>query len=153
MKIFAPLSATINQLLAMGHGPKERKQAKVLPNIKKGSKTLASNYRPISLTSQIYMIFESIMCEQMIEHLNRNPLTNNTQCGPVASHGHPIFLDRVTQSVNECQNIVVVCMDFEKNFDKVPHRRLMQKIRAYDIDGSVAWWIHSWLKILCGNHN
>ena len=36
-------------------------------------------------------------------------------------------------------------LDFAKAFDKVPHQRLLAKIKAAGIDGHVATWIASWL--------
>ena len=63
--ISAPLSAIMKRSLATGHVPHEWKQANVCPIFKKGNKGWASNYRPVSLTSQICKIFERIMCEQI----------------------------------------------------------------------------------------
>ena len=52
VEISAPLSAIMRRPL--------RKQVNVCPIFKKGSKALASNYRRVSLTSQICKIFERI---------------------------------------------------------------------------------------------
>ena len=40
----------------------------------------------------------------------------------------------------------VVYLDFQKAFDKVPHLRLLNKIKAYGITGDVLRWIGEWLK-------
>ena len=32
-----------------------------------------------------------------------------------------------------------VFLDFQKAFDKVPHKRLLKKIRAHGVGGSVDW--------------
>jgi len=34
----------------------------------------------------------------------------------------------------------------EKAFDKVPHRRPIQKLKAHGIEGLVVNWVESWLK-------
>ena len=39
----------------------------------------------------------------------------------------------------------VVFLDFRKAFDKVPHKRLMRKVRDLGIQGNVAAWIENWL--------
>ena len=39
----------------------------------------------------------------------------------------------------------MVIMDFEKAFDKVPHRRLLAKIHNYGIGGRLLKWIESFL--------
>ena len=39
----------------------------------------------------------------------------------------------------------LIIMDFAKAFDKVPHRRLLYKLRYYGIRGTTLEWITSWL--------
>ena len=39
----------------------------------------------------------------------------------------------------------VIYLDFRKAFDKVPHKRLMVKVRAYGIGGKIWDWIDDWL--------
>ena len=39
----------------------------------------------------------------------------------------------------------VVYLDFQKAFDKVPHCRLLTKVRALGIDGEIVSWIERWL--------
>jgi len=40
----------------------------------------------------------------------------------------------------------VIFLDLAKAFDKVLHVRLMNKVRAHGIDGSISNWIENWLK-------
>jgi len=39
----------------------------------------------------------------------------------------------------------VICLDFQKAFDKVPHRRLLRKLEAYGIKGGLLMWINNFL--------
>ena len=39
-----------------------------------------------------------------------------------------------------------VFIDFSKAFDKVPHRRLVEKIRGHGIEGNMLLWITNWLE-------
>ena len=39
----------------------------------------------------------------------------------------------------------LIQMDFAKAFDKVPHKRLLYKLRWYDITGNIHRWIKSFL--------
>jgi ribonuclease P/MRP protein subunit RPP40 len=39
----------------------------------------------------------------------------------------------------------VVYLDFAKAFDKVPHERLVKKIRAHGVCGKLLAWVKSWL--------
>ena len=38
------------------------------------------------------------------------------------------------------------CLDFMKAFDKVPHKRLLEKVKSYGIDGDILAWIRSFLE-------
>ena len=55
-----------------------------------------------------------------------------------------MFLDTVTDHVdnNDC---VVIFLDFAKAFDKVPHRRLLDKLLSHGIGGKVWGWLREWL--------
>ena len=47
--------------------------------------------------------------------------------------------------VDEGKAVDIVYLDFKKAFDKVPHRRLLTKVRACGVAGQVANWIANWL--------
>ena len=49
---------------------------------------------------------------------------------------------------SECDRsraVDVVFLDFRKAFDRVPHKRLMRKVRALGIQDNAAAWIENWL--------
>ena len=48
-------------------------------------------------------------------------------------------------SVDSGLPIDTLYLDFTKAFDKVPHRRLLVKLNAHDIDGVILEWIRIWL--------
>jgi len=60
--------------------PLEEK-ANVTPIFKKGNKFQPSNYRPISLTSQVVKFIESIIKEQLWEFLDQSQVLNPSQHG------------------------------------------------------------------------
>jgi len=41
--------------------------------------------------------------------------------------------------------MLYIYLDFKKAFDKVPHGRLMSKVRGCGVDGKVYNWINNWL--------
>ena len=55
------------------------------------------------------------------------------------------MIDQWTKSLDEKGQIDVVYTDFEKAFDKVPHRRLIRKLHLYGINTAVINWIESFL--------
>ena len=56
------------------------------------------------------------------------------------------FLEFVTASVDAKQCVDSIYLDFAKAFDKVPHQRLLLKLKAHGINGAVCEWIEAWLK-------
>ena len=48
--------------------------------------------------------------------------------------------------LDERKSIDILYLDFQKAFDKVPHKRLISKLcQAYGIDGNLLSWIKSFL--------
>ena len=45
------------------------------------------------------------------------------------------FLEYVTDAVEHGKPVDVMYLDFQKAFDKVPHQRLLAKLKAYGISG------------------
>jgi hypothetical protein len=112
--------------------PDDWKTANVSPIFKKGNKNQAENYRPISLTSQICKVFETII-RDVVDHLERNNLVRATQHGFRKGRSCLTnlleFLDKVTRHLDEEDCVDVIFMDFAKAFDKVPHGRLIDKVK------------------------
>ena len=46
--------------------------------------------------------------------------------------------------MDEGKVVDIVYLDFKKAFDKVPHRRLLAKVRACGVAGQVVNWIANW---------
>jgi hypothetical protein len=55
-------------------------------------------------------------------------------------------LDFITQSLDSGTPTDTVFLDFAKAFDKVPHRRLIEKMRAVGIGGKLLTWVQNWLE-------
>jgi len=56
------------------------------------------------------------------------------------------FYDQVTRLVDEGMAVDVVCLEFCKAFDTVPHSILLEKLAAHGLDGYTLHWIKNWLK-------
>jgi len=129
--------------------PKIWLKANVTPIFKKGSRIEPSNYRPISLTSVVCKVMESIVRDAIMHHLKINNLISVQQHGFVPSRACNTNLietvDLVTSSMWEKKPVDIVFFDFSKAFDKVPHRRLILKLRGLGIGGSLINWLEAFL--------
>ena len=94
-------------------------------------------------------VLESITKDWILDHLEVHQLLNTSQHGFRRGRSCIInLLDFYNYLFCECDRsraVDVVFLDFQKAFDKVPHRRLMKKVRALGIVDNVATWIESWL--------
>ena len=79
--ISEPLALIFTKSMNEGSVPLSWREANVTPIFKKGSKTETCNYRPVSLTSVVCKLMETIIRDQLIQHLEINALINPTQHG------------------------------------------------------------------------
>ena len=145
-----PLCLIFNKSLCSGEVPNDWRIAFVTPVFKKGSRSLAENYRPISLTSIVCKILESLICKIIVAHLSEHRLLKSSQHGFVSHRSCLtnllVYLETLTALLDEGHNIDVFYLDFSKAFDRVPHQRLLAKLKAHGITGQIFNWIQSWLK-------
>ena len=55
------------------------------------------------------------------------------------------FLEDVTKWLDEGSPVDIIYLDFKKAFDKVPHQRLLLKLKAHGIGNGMINWIEKWL--------
>ena len=75
----------INQSLVTGIFPNRLKIAKVLPLFKKDH-TVMDNYRPISLLTAIYKLFEKVVFSHLYDFFHHNNLFYDSQYGFLKNH-------------------------------------------------------------------
>jgi len=143
------LLVVFNQSLEEGTVPDDMKVADVTPIHKKGPKNLPGNYRPISLTSVVGKMLESIIADQIVDHLETNNLLGNSQhgfrCKRSCLTNLLEFFHHMISIYDNSRAIDILYLDFKKAFDKVPHKRLLTKVRALGVVGRTAEWIEHWL--------
>ena len=113
--------ASINQ----GTLPDDWLKARVVPIHKKGSRSQASNYRPVSLTCICCKTLEHILYSHIMTHLQNNSVLCNAQHGFRRKHSCETQLievvDDFARTLNEGGQADVIALDFSKAFDRVPH--------------------------------
>ena len=123
--------------------------ANVAAIFKKGDNKLPENYRPISLTSVPGKILERIMRNEIVNHMTENYLFTTCQHGFIAGKSCTTqlleYMEDITQALDNGNGVDIIYLDFQKAFDKVPHKRLLKKLHAYGIRGQVYEWVKEFL--------
>ncbi|KAI8484062.1 hypothetical protein Bbelb_381800 [Branchiostoma belcheri] len=144
-----PLALILRKSLDEGRLADEWRTAHITAIHKKGPKTEPGNYRPISLTSVIVKLFESVLRDALVEHMMLNDLFCDQQHGFVPGRSCTTQLittmDQWTRAVEEGEPLDAIYLDLRKAFDSVPHARLMYKLSQYGISGKLHAWIQAFL--------
>ena len=121
------------------------KSAKHSAIFKNSTKDNVGNYRTVSLTAQACKLFASIVRDNIIMHLKEFNLINSCQHSFVKNRSCLTnlleFLEYVCNYIDKGLPVDVIYLDFRKAFDKVPHKRLMVKVKAHGIEGKIWGWI------------
>ena len=80
-QISAPLVKVFNLSLEEGIVPSEWKETNITPLFKKGSRNKSENYTPVSLTSVVCKLLETLIRDHMVEFLVKHKLINTYQHG------------------------------------------------------------------------
>ena len=121
--IVEPLAQLYQLSLDTGEVPSSWKESVISPIFKKGARSLASNYRPVALTSILCKLLESIIREDLVKHLLEHNLLTNKQFGFIKGRSTQLqlltFLDKIATSLAEGypspppQSIDAIYLDYQ----------------------------------------
>ena len=148
--VISPVLQVIYQKsLDTGRVPNDWNTAYVCPLFKKGGTSLASNYRPISLTSILCKVLEYIVTTKLVSHMDHHNLLYDLQQS--FRNGRSCEIQLVTLVEDLMRNSLagsqtdLALLDFSKAFDKVSHQKLLLKLHQYGIRGPSLKWIQAFL--------
>ena len=148
-ELVTPLTQIFQKSLSEGKVIDVWKKAVVTPLYKKGKKSSVDSYRPVSLTSVPCKILESIIKDQLVEYLQKHSIIAPSQHGFTSGRSCLTnlteFLEFVTNQLDHKTPVDAIYLDFSKAFDKVPHKRLLLKLKGIGIKGQLLEWITDWL--------
>ena len=85
----------------------------------------------------------------MMDFLVKHQLINHYQHGFLKARlcltNVLCFFEEVTKWVDEGSPVDVIYLDFQKAFYKVPHQRLIHKLKSHGMGNSIINWIEQWL--------
>ena len=147
--ISKPLSEIFNKSFCTGIFPDLLKISKINPIHKKDSKLLISNYRPISLLSNLNKIIEKLMFRRLYAFLEQYKCIYDLQFGFRENHStnHAIIsiIQKIQDAIQNNNFAVGVFIDLQKAFDTVNHSILLEKLNHYGISGISNTWFKSYL--------
>ena len=136
-----------NKSLEQGTVPQDWKLANVVPVYKKCDKEHTENYRPISLLPIISKVFERSIFMNIRRQFSR--AIHDHQHGFLQGKSCVTNLLEALEYVGACLDtggqVDILYLDMFKAFDRINHKRLMEKLANSGIGGNLLNWFRSYL--------
>ena len=114
-----------------------------------GERSTAKNYCPVSLLSLVSKVFEKLVNNRIVDHLEKSGLFSDFQYGFRSSQSSADLLtvvsDIISWTFNRSGATQVVALDISKAFGRVWHAGLLHKLKSYGISGQIFSLISSFL--------
>ena len=139
------IKVIFDQSLQTGKLPADWTKAKVMPVFKKGDKSLAANYRPVSLTCILFKVLKHILASNIVKHLDGQSILYDLQHGFREKRSCEtqliMLIEDLARSASVGKQTDIILFNFSKAFDKVNHGKLLWKLHQYGINGHVLDWV------------
>ena len=144
------LAKLFNKCLKESCFPDCWKVSSVVPVFKNvGERSTAKNYRPVSLLSVVSKVFENLVNNRIVDHLEKCGLFSDFQYGFRSSRStsdlRTVVSDRIARAFYRSGATQAVALDISKAFDRVWHAGLLHKHKSYGISGQIFALISSFL--------
>ena len=144
------LAELINKCLKESCFPDCWKVSSAVPVFKNvGERSTAKNYRPVSLLSLVSKVFEKLVNNRIIDHLDKCGLFSDFQHGFRSSRSTADLLTvvsvRIVRAFNRSGATRAVALDISKAFDRVWDAGFLHKLKSYGISGLIFGVISSFL--------
>ena len=136
------LAELFNKCLKESSFPECWKLSSVVPVFKNvGERSSAKNYCPVSLFSVVSKVFEKLVNNGIVDHLEKCDLFSDFQYGFRSCRSTADLLavvsDRIARAFNRSGATRAVALDISKAFDRVWHTGLLHKLKSYGISGQI----------------
>ena len=100
-----------------------------------GKRSTAKKYHPVSLLSVVSKVFEKLVNNRIVNHLEKCGLFSDFRYGFSSSRSTADLLtiasDRIARAINKSGATCAVALDISKAFDRVWHAGLLHKLKPY----------------------
>ena len=112
-------------------------------------RSTVKNYDPVSLLSVVSKVFEKLVSNRTVDHLEKCGLFSDFQYGFRSSGPTADILtvasDRIARTFNRCGATQAIALDISKAFGRVWHAGLLHKLKSYGISDQIFGLISSFL--------
>ena len=143
------LAELFNKCLKESCFPDCWKVSSEVPVFKNVGERSAKNYCPVGLPSLVSKVFEKLINNRIVGHLEKFGLFSDFQYGFRSSRSTADLLtvvsDRIARALKRSGATRAVALDISKAFDRVWHAGLLHKLKSYGISGQIFGLISSFL--------
>ena len=145
-----PLSRLFEAILRQERWPRIWKTSHVVPVHKKGSRSEAANYRPISLLSVVGKVLEDILTRRLTSHLETQHLLSARQFGfrkaRSAADLTLLLSNEWSDALDQGRPTAVLALDIAGAFDRVWHAGLVERLHAAGVGGALLELLRDYLQ-------
>ena len=145
--LYQPFHHLFLLILSQSYIPAEWRTHLITPIPKSGDKSIAKNYRPISLLCSVSKVLEKVIFDKIIDFVMDH--INPAQFGFLQHHStlHQllIFTRNIFESFTNHAQTDAIYLDFKKAFDSVAHNELLVKLWSFGITGNLWRWFQAYL--------
>jgi hypothetical protein len=127
------LTELFNEAIDNHDYPDALKFTKVIELYKGKDRTSAANYRPISLLPIIAKLLDTLLNNQIMDHLTKHNIISPTQYAFRPNSSTTLALETIIDNIHKCRHkrhpTLAIYVDLSKAYDTVSHTKLLHKLQ------------------------
>ena len=138
-----------NQSIETSKYPNIWKKSVIVPLSKISTPKSTADTRPVANLAHFAKVFDSLMTQQLTDHLETNNILSKFQFGFRKSFSTQTALIKITEDVRRGVDAklvtVLLLFDFKRAFDYLNHQLLLRELKNLNFSNSAIKWLHSYL--------